>query len=182
KRYSASFDDFRKVVERVPRNLTVTVEADPAMRALAEYEAKLKSVQGTVAKGGFAPSFDDTAYKKAARAAALQAQIYSLTKALTAGSGYGPAQQSIKAEIDRLKNILNSGNYWTGGYTGRGGVSEPAGIVHRGEYVIPKKYVDQRTGLPYADAYARLSRGMGSPAGSYANGGYASGGYVGGGL
>lgn len=36
----------------------------------------------------------------------------------------------------------------TGGFTGRGGVKEPAGIVHRGEYVVPQSQVDQSTGLP----------------------------------
>ena len=35
-----------------------------------------------------------------------------------------------------------------GGFTGRGGKYEPAGIVHKGEYVVPKQYVNQSTGLP----------------------------------
>lgn len=173
-RYSASFDDFRKIVERVPRNLTMTVDVDPALRALAEYEAKLKSVNSTP----LSTAFDDTGYKRAARAAALQAQIDSLTKALAAASVYGPAQQSIKAEIDRLKNILNSGQYQDGGYTGAGPANQPAGIVHRGEYVIPKEGVNQRTGLPYPDALARLQRGYSLP--GYARGGYVSGASAGG--
>lgn len=36
----------------------------------------------------------------------------------------------------------------SGGYTGMGGKYEPAGIVHKGEYVVPKEGVDQTTGLP----------------------------------
>lgn len=60
-----------------------------------------------------------------------------------------------------------------GGFTGRGGKYEPAGIVHRGEYVVPKKDVNQRTGLPYADAFSRQHRGA---RGNYANGGYVTGG------
>lgn len=36
----------------------------------------------------------------------------------------------------------------TGGFTGRGGKYEAAGIVHKGEYVVPKQYVNQSTGLP----------------------------------
>lgn len=44
--------------------------------------------------------------------------------------------------------IRNSRGFASGGFTGRGGVNEPAGIVHRGEYVIPKSAVDQSTGLP----------------------------------
>lgn len=35
-----------------------------------------------------------------------------------------------------------------GGFTGRGGKYEPAGIVHRGEYVLPKEQVNQTTGMP----------------------------------
>ena len=40
----------------------------------------------------------------------------------------------------------------SGGYTGYGGKNEPAGIVHKGEYVIPKKDVDQSTGEPKPEA------------------------------
>lgn len=35
-----------------------------------------------------------------------------------------------------------------GGYTGRGAVNEVAGVVHRGEYVVPASQVDQSTGEP----------------------------------
>lgn len=35
-----------------------------------------------------------------------------------------------------------------GGYTGRGGVNDPAGIVHKNEYVLPQGMVDQTTGTP----------------------------------
>lgn len=53
-----------------------------------------------------------------------------------------------------------------GGYTGHGGKYEPAGIVHRGEYVIPKNAV-QRIGTGALDAIAtgRLP--------GYATGGFA---------
>lgn len=39
-------------------------------------------------------------------------------------------------------------SFATGGFTGRGGKYEPAGIVHKGEYVVPKSMVNQATGLP----------------------------------
>lgn len=45
-----------------------------------------------------------------------------------------------------------SGGWATGGFTGRGSVNEPAGIVHRGEYVLPQSMVDQSTGLPKLEA------------------------------
>lgn len=55
-----------------------------------------------------------------------------------------------------------------GGYTGSGGMYQPAGIVHKGEYVIPKRDVNQSTGMPHADALGRLLHGVRG----YANGGY----------
>ena len=40
------------------------------------------------------------------------------------------------------------GGWATGGYTGRGDPDEVAGVVHKGEYVIPASQVNQNTGLP----------------------------------
>lgn len=48
----------------------------------------------------------------------------------------------------------------TSGYTGRGGKWKPVGIVHGGEYVIPKRDVDQSTGMPTVDALGRLLIGV----------------------
>lgn len=62
-----------------------------------------------------------------------------------------------------------------GYYTGQGGKWDPAGIVHRGEYVIPKWGVDQSTGLPKADILGRLTKG--SPSAGRDRG-YAGGGLV----
>lgn len=45
----------------------------------------------------------------------------------------------------------SSGSGWAdGGYTGAGGKNEVAGIVHKGEYVLPQEMVDQNTGTPKA--------------------------------
>lgn len=63
------------------------------------------------------------------------------------------------------------GGFAGGGYTGRGGKYEPAGIVHKGEYVVKKEWVDQSTGLPRADALGKLVKGVNTGI-SYAQGGY----------
>ncbi|KAB0586187.1 phage tail tape measure protein [Comamonas kerstersii] len=73
--------------------------------------------------------------------------------AATATSG-GNAGQGLKMP----KNL------WTGGYTGDGGKYEPAGIVHKGEYVI-NAAATKRLGLGYLNSLN----------------GYANGGLVGGG-
>ena len=36
----------------------------------------------------------------------------------------------------------------TGGFTGRGSATDVAGLVHKGEYVLPKPLVDQNRGMP----------------------------------
>lgn len=46
----------------------------------------------------------------------------------------------------------NGAAFSEGGFTGRGGKNEIAGIVHKGEYVIPAEDVDQSTGLPEVGA------------------------------
>jgi len=62
---------------------------------------------------------------------------------------------SGKLEIKNGQIVMKSGGgggWADGGFTGTGGKYEPAGIVHRGEYVIPKEQVNQATGLPKAGA------------------------------
>lgn len=72
----------------------------------------------------------------------------------------------------------------SGGYTGPGAASQPAGIVHAGEYVMSKSAVD-RLGVGYLDALHNAAKGyqMGGYVRSHAPAnvnmrGYQSGGYV----
>lgn len=55
------------------------------------------------------------------------------------------------AERDRLRQWMHDQGYEgyaLGGYTGAGDKNEIAGVVHRGEYVLPQEQVDQTTGQP----------------------------------
>lgn len=81
--------------------------------------------------------------------------------------GYNSTPRSIVRKITGFSE---------GGYTGAGGKYEPAGIVHRGEYVIPKKYVNQSTGTPDMAYLSRLSNLKVARTASYANGGTVTGG------
>lgn len=73
------------------------------------------------------------------------------------------AAESQSAAIVKLRNLARNGTpeqrtralsslsrlgYAKGGFTGRGGVNEVAGVVHRGEFVLPQSMVDQSTGMP----------------------------------
>lgn len=68
---------------------------------------------------------------------------------------------NITGKIDGFKNTVGSigssikdriPGFSVGGYTGRGGMNEIAGVVHKGEYVIPKSQVDQSSGMPKASS------------------------------
>lgn len=56
-------------------------------------------------------------------------------------------QQRFKTVGDVFRTLVNPG-YASGGYTGAGDKNEVAGVVHRGEYVLPQEMVDQTTGTP----------------------------------
>lgn len=105
-----------------------------------------------------------------------QQQVTAHVRASYDFSGVYAALAALRRAAQSAGTVHTSGPslaYASGGYTGRGGKYQPAGIVHKGEYVVPKHMVNQATGLPKADAMGKLTRGEASPAG-YANGGYVS--------
>jgi len=127
-------------------------------------------------------------------AGALGASATSLTVAgstLPAGAAAIAAAavqlQAAAASLMVANSIgAASGGFAAGGYTGPGGKYQPAGVVHRGEYVMPQETV-QRYGLPMMRAMhqghlpavrfgnvgmPRLS-GPAAPRYSFAEGGYA---------
>jgi len=61
----------------------------------------------------------------------------------------GTPEQKQRAKIT-LQKLAESGSFAVGGFTGQGAADEIAGVVHRGEFVIPKSQVNQATGLPAA--------------------------------
>ena len=163
-KYAKSFDDMRKIIEKLPRNITMNINLDPALRALQEFEAKAKK-SGAAAGRNLADGFNnatgglqgptlDVKYKLPtyAQLMAMQAAIRQPTADATFRIALGPEDQ-------------NGQTFAGGGYTGRGGKYDPAGVVHKGEFVVPKSMVNQSTGLPYANALGAITQG-------FANGGY----------
>jgi len=73
---------------------------------------------------------------------------------------YINGQEMVAQKIDGKKYLTPT--FDSGGFTGRGGKYEPAGIVHKGEYVIPKEYVNQSTGTPNPSVLPAVASG-GSP-------------------
>ena len=204
--YAAAFDDVRTAIDRVPRNITVDANVNPALQASNELNAKLdKSIQkakklnsitggggnnsgaggsdgdgdngggdnATTAAQGLAKAQSD--YKVAAAAvAAARAGIATASTPRESdqwASRLATAQRQLADAQERIRQA-NSVGFASGGFTGAGSKYQPAGIVHKGEYVVPKQYVNQSTGMPDANFLSQLQNGMR---------GYAMGGFVGGG-
>jgi hypothetical protein len=69
----------------------------------------------------------------------------------------GVISGAFNAAGNDVKSALHNAHipgFATGGYTGRGGTNDVAGIVHKGEYVVPQSQVDQSTGLPKMSSHS----------------------------
>lgn len=167
--YIASFSDMARVIANVPRNITVTANADPALQAINEFVARARAATSgginipvNVVSGDL-----QTLLNARDRAIAEQARFSGMGER-EAANAMARSVALLNAQIRALRG------YASGGYTGRGGKYEPAGVVHKGEYVVPKSQVNQSTGLPYANALGgQLPASRGA---SYAGGGLVSGG------
>lgn len=101
---------------------------------------------------------------------------------IAAGLSAALSGKQVGASFSKLPGASNGGyinpylGFSAGGYTGAGHWLQPAGVVHAGEYVIPKRHVDQRTQLPDPSYVANLQRGRSAPSRGYAGGGFVGGG------
>lgn len=159
-KYALAFDDVATAVRNIPRNVTVNIAGlDPAKAALLEFESSVKTAmnnaRASAAQGVTVPpirfTVDLEAARKAATAAALVGESAQLAIKLARATSMSEAAYLHSRIID-IRNILASGNYANGGYTGAGGKYEPAGTVHKGEFVFRKDQTDQSTGLPKPQA------------------------------
>ena len=149
--YAQAFDDVQTAIASVERNITVEANVNPALQALNELNASLNK---------------------------------NIEAARTLNTILGqpiPTQVIQPVQTGRVIEALRSLGvaprvFSTGGYTGPGGKNQPAGIVHKGEYVIPKQFVNQSSGMPDPSFLAQMQNGMRS----YQMGGFVGGGAMGG--
>lgn len=159
----------KTIIASIPRDITVTPNINPALQALNEFVAKAKSA-GASAGAGFAAGMN-AGLAKVARGIALQNQIAQLQAEMAKyiSSGNISGARYLGQYINILASKLAAGNYAQGGYTGNGGKYQPAGTVHKGEFVFTKKATDQ---IGVGNLYAMMRSAQ------YGRG-YATGGYVG---
>lgn len=153
-KFASAFDDVSAAIKAVPP-INISVKGlTPAQIALKEMEKSVNNLRNKVGGGIDIPvrtSIDQAGAAKAARLADLQAQLAGAQKDMMLAIQRNAPGSIIAGFRDKVMNLstrINSGNYWDGGFTGRGGKYEPKGIVHGGEYVFRKDQVDQSTGLP----------------------------------
>lgn len=210
--YAKAFDDVRTAIDKVPRNITVDANVNPALQALNELNAKLNesinlakelnrltgagsstttrapsNTGGTTTPATSAEANNFRAARNAYRqqVQALQRQInaHNTDRALFNRLGRSAEWQNtanrLQAQLRAAQTSLASVEasmrragvgFAQGGFTGRGGKFDPAGIVHKGEFVVPKQFVNQSTGMPSPSFLAQLQNGMR---------GFAMGGFVG---
>jgi TP901 family phage tail tape measure protein len=163
-RYATAFDNMTLAIQRVPRNITVSADVNPALQALNEFEARGLAVASSVGNalgnafgggsGGFNTSEGEAAARKVGRRAILLAEIAVLQAEALTYALQGNVFQTLGAKTGIVvkQAILASGAYRSGGYTGNGGVNDVAGVVHGKEFVMSAPAV-KNAGGPNAMAY-----------------------------
>jgi TP901 family phage tail tape measure protein len=161
---AAAFDGMKQIINAIPRNITtgVTLHTDAASKALADYDSKLKAMRAAAAapidlgtpvpypKNG--PHDTGVQVGNDIKAGMLQAfsngQVVGggvLSAANGGGRGMNPGpapKQTAPGGMDPWQFFLSvmgdrSSRGWaSGGYTGDGGILDPAGIVHGQEFVL----------------------------------------------
>ena len=147
-----------KIKEKQAKDLEDTAKAQAA--TIADLDKQITDLQTKAA----AIKVQADVTQAAGEIAALQAQLNALqdktiTVTVNRTSGTGESVDTGGASFAR------------GGYTGHGGKWDPAGIVHRGEWVTPQEIVRQPGALAFLERFNRL--------GVRALPGYADGGLVG---
>ncbi len=163
-KYAKSFNDMTTIINKVPRNITVKANVDPALQAFAEYEAALNKARANASRGISMGKISNPTNAKEIRRAALEAQIATRTawmKRLLAEGNVSGAMASYNS-IESMRNALRVGNYWTGGYVGDGGKYEPRGVVHGGEFVFSKAATSflGRQNLTYMHSMAKAGKSV----------------------
>jgi len=141
---------------------------------LSDYQNYIKTLAATGAK------------KKELQQATNQARAEFIKQASELGFQipivfqYAESFSDLLQVVTRLKRGVNVGfnlrrgigrqairdlGFSSGGYTGPGGKFEVAGVVHKGEYVVPRELVNQSTGTPVFLEQMRQMPGYGGGGG-----------------
>ena len=129
------------------------VGIDLANQALTKKLALEEQARQDFQNNEFSKGFDKLTQSLKYKAEATKQAIETLTRdtvdTVKRKIAELPTTGKVKYSFTSEGIVKNEDGYALGGYTGAGGKYDVAGIVHRGEYVVPKEQVNQMTGLPY---------------------------------
>jgi hypothetical protein len=177
---------FGELQQQLTQNELADIDARiEARRKLGQDTTALEAERERVAKQAAVQAFNmqrNAALAQVAidTAAAISALVAASAKnpanGVTAGAA-GAAQfaagiAQITVQMAKVATLLaqKPPGFAEGGYTGPGGKYEPAGIVHKGEYVLPQEVV-RALGVQRLDALRSMYTGAAPGRGSYATGG-----------
>jgi hypothetical protein len=150
--YASGFDDVALAIQRVPRNVTVAFDPNPALQALRELEAQATR-SGQQAGRNYGGGFNG----------GIRGGISPLVLPDPYPNGYemankwkrqwNEATQTWQTRDPNTGAWIKTGMqlYKTGGYTGGASPSAVAGLVHGQEFVINADNT-RRLGLPFLNA------------------------------
>lgn len=129
------------VVLSTPIAITILVGA--ALIAMGLIIAKAKETMGVLDQLGVAQRNSGSSF---------DTSVSGLRKLAKSGT---PAQKKRASRLLKNPRLYSQSSdpnagWATGGFTGRGSATDVAGLVHKGEYVLPKPLVNQNTGQPKA--------------------------------
>lgn len=135
-KYAEAFDDVAVAINNVPRNITVSASTNPALQALNEFNAKATSrgkTGGSNYKRGFNAGVSGITLPKLPSWKPLGDK-----KAREFKRGFNDQTKTWQTRDKTTGEWIRTGVnlYKTGGYTGNGGESKIAGMVHGKEFVV----------------------------------------------
>lgn len=110
-------------------------------------QSQVDVLNGKLANNQKAVNAAQAKYDASAKTAADK-KAYTDALAKDAASNKSIGNQASGIANTSFWSWLQTPAFATGGYTGSGGVNDVAGIVHKGEYVLPQSAVNQSTGQP----------------------------------
>lgn len=142
------------------RNFQKSEEAKAEIQEIIA-EQRLNTLQGFIGAGLALLDQESTAFKALASFQTLISTYSTAQKAYEAAfvppTIASPALGAVNVALaiaQGLANVaaINGIQFAEGGFTGSGGKYEPAGIVHKGEYVVPQHIVNSPSAQPHLAA------------------------------
>lgn len=158
--YARAFDDLTYAIERVPRNISVSANTDPAVRAVEEFLTKVRSSSASVNVGANGDGYG-AGYEAGKEYGRGWSDGQGLTRKLKIVKDSG-VTGGIKYTYDGVNFFLNKGGYVNPSYLASGGVpglhpGGPKGSDTVPAWLTPKEYVvnpraTDYYGLPFMNA------------------------------